>query len=65
MEVAKIEHLLIFGLLCVMAFYLAKTVFAFKAGGLTLTRSVDSSDNELDQIDEDEVLETEDDNHVD
>lgn len=65
MEVAKIEHLLIFGLLCGMAFYLAKTVFAFKSGGLSLTRSLDAHEDELEQIDEDGILDTDDENHVD
>lgn len=65
MEVAKVEHLLIFGLLCGMAFYLAKTIFAFKSGGLSLTRSLDAHEDDLQQIDENGELDLEDENHVD
>lgn len=65
MEVAKIEHLLIFGLLCAMAFYLAKTIFAFKSGGLSLTRSLDAHEDGLEQIDENGDLDLDDESHAD
>jgi len=50
---SKMEHVLIFGLLCCMGLYLAKTLFSFKSSGLSLRR--DTDDEELVPIDEDET----------
>ena len=65
MEAAKVEHVFIFGLLCLMALYLGKTLLAFKSGGLSLRRALDEQDSELEQIDEDGVVEDIDDEHDD
>ena len=50
---SKMEHVLVFGLLCCMALYLAKILFSFRSSGLSLKR--DTDDEELVPIDEDEV----------
>ncbi|DBA71757.1 TPA: hypothetical protein ACH3X2_011028 [Trebouxia sp. C0005] len=50
---SKMEHVLIFGLLCCMGLYLAKVLFSFKSSGLSLRR--DTDDEELVPIDEDEI----------
>ena len=38
----KAEHLLVYGLLCCMALYLAKTLFSFRNSGLSLRRDIDN-----------------------
>lgn len=50
----KMEHVLVFGLLCCMALYLAKTLFSFRSSGLTVRRDMDD-DNELAPVDEDDI----------
>lgn len=50
---SKMEHVLVFGLLCCMALYLAKILFSFRSSGLSLKR--DTDDEELVPIDEDEA----------
>ena len=50
---SKMEHVLVFGLLCCMALYLAKILFSFRSSGLSLKR--DTDDEELIPIDEDEA----------
>lgn len=50
---SKMEHVLVFVLLCCMAIYLAKILFSFRSSGLSLKR--DTDDEELVPIDEDEV----------
>ena len=37
----RAEHLLVYGLLCCMALYLAKTLFSFRNSGLSLRRDTD------------------------
>ncbi len=50
---SKMEHVLIFVLLCCMGLYLAKTLFSFNCSGLSLR--CDTADEELVPIDEDEI----------
>lgn len=50
---SKMEHVLVFGLLCCMALYLAKTLFSFRSSGLSLTR--DTDDEGLVTVDEDDM----------
>lgn len=67
MESAKIENIFIVGLLCLMGLYLGKTLFAFKSGGLSLSRALEEQSGELEQIDENGLVEgaNEDDEHDD
>lgn len=50
----KAEHLLVYGLLCCMALYLAKTLFSFRSSGLSLRRDTDD-EAELAPVLEDDV----------
>ncbi len=50
---SRMEHVLVFGLLCCMALYLAKTLFSFRSSGLSLTR--DTDDEGLVTVDEDDM----------
>ena len=52
---SKMEHVLVFGLLCCMALYLAKTLFSFRSSGLSVTRGPDMEEDQLAPVDEDDV----------
>lgn len=67
MKSATVENIFIFGLLCLMGLYLGKTLFAFKSGGLSLSRALEEQNTELEQIGEDGLADggEEDDEHDD